>query len=136
MPPMLRAVVAVVVGVIAWFVVATVLNLGLRYSWPDYAEVERSMAYTLAMMLARQVIGAGSSLAAGYVVGRTVPSRPRAVWALVALLLVATVPAHVWLWDRFPLWYHIVFLGQVVVLPWFGAQLATRNEPLAGKGAA
>jgi hypothetical protein len=133
---MVRAVIAVVAGVVLWFVAATVLNLGLRYAWSDYAAVERTMAFTMPMALARQAIGAVSSVAAGYLVGRVAPGRLRVVGALVALLLVATVPAHVWLWDRLPLWYHIVFLGSVAVLPWFGAQAATRFEPVAAKGAA
>jgi hypothetical protein len=43
---------------------------------------------------------------------------------LFALLLLALfVPFHLGLWARFPVWYHIVFLGSLVPLVVLGAKL-------------
>src|SRR4051812_44600127 len=57
---------AVIGGLVAWTVVATLLNLALRLAWPPYATVEKAMTFTLGMQLARLVIGAVASLAAGF----------------------------------------------------------------------
>ncbi len=59
---MLRAVAGVAGGLIVWVVVATVGNLALRAAWPGYAGVEAAMSFTPAMLLARLVLGAVSSL--------------------------------------------------------------------------
>ena len=64
---MLRAGAAVVGGFLAWVVVATMGNLVLRAAWPRYAEVEVAMNFTLAMLLLRLLLGAVSSLCAGFV---------------------------------------------------------------------
>lgn len=65
----LKALAAIVAALIAWFVIATLGNLLMRTTWPDYAAVERAMAFTFPMMFARLVLGALSSLCAGFVVG-------------------------------------------------------------------
>jgi hypothetical protein len=42
----------------------------------------------------------------------------------VALLLLALfVPVHVGLWAKFPLWYHVVFLGSLIPLVLLGGKL-------------
>jgi hypothetical protein len=45
---------------------------------------------------------------------------------LVALLLVFFVPIHAMLWDKFPAWYHLVFLASLVGFTWLGAVLLRR----------
>ena len=47
--------------------VATVLNLALRAWWPHYHEAETAFNFTFAMKLVRLVLGAISSLGAGFV---------------------------------------------------------------------
>jgi len=36
------------------------------------------------------------------------------------LLLVAFIPQHVMLWDKFPVWYHLTFLLSLVPLTYLG----------------
>src|SRR5262249_60081211 len=62
---MIRIIAAVAGGLIAWFVVATISNLGIRLSWPEYVAVEKAMAFTLPMLLSRLAVGALASLCAG-----------------------------------------------------------------------
>ncbi|MBU6437701.1 MAG: hypothetical protein KGQ77_09260, partial [Betaproteobacteria bacterium] len=33
-----------------------------------------------------------------------------------AVLVALFIPVHVTLWSRFPVWYHVVFLGSLLVL--------------------
>ena len=64
---MFKTVAGIVAGLIVWFVVATIVNLGFRAFWPAYAQVESAMNFTLAMQFARLALGALSSLCAGFV---------------------------------------------------------------------
>lgn len=130
---MMRATVGVVVGLIAWTLIATIGNLGLRLTWPGYSEVEAAMRFTDAMMAARLFLGALSSLGAGFVVGWIAYRNGRAVWTLVALLLIVFVPVHYALWERFPVWYHAAFLVSLVVVTRLGGILA-RHGAREGNG--
>jgi hypothetical protein len=64
---MLRSILAVIVSVIGWFVVATIGNWILRLAVPGYSAVEVSMNFTLTMMICRLLLGLASSLGAGFV---------------------------------------------------------------------
>jgi len=39
------------------------------------------------------------------------------------VLLVLFIPVHYSLWERFPTWYHVVFLASLVVVTLVGAVL-------------
>ena len=118
---MKRSILAVVAGLAAWVLVASLLNRGLRITLAGYAAAEPRMTFTLAMMAARLMIGALASLAAGAVAGAIAPSGSRAAWVLGAILLAAFLPEHVWLWRVFPLWYHLMFLVTLLPLVVLGA---------------
>jgi hypothetical protein len=121
---MKRSILALVAGLVLWALVATLLNRGMRAGLPGYALAEPAMTFTLGMKVARLVLGALASLAAGAAVGRIAPSRTGLPWVLGAIILAAFIPIHVQLWAKFPVWYHLVFLGTLVPLVAFGAALA------------
>jgi len=129
---MIRTALAVVAGFVVWFLVATAVNLGLRLSWPEYAQVEKAMQFTLAMKWARLAMGAISSLAAGYAASRAGRHGRAAVVATGLLLLALFVPIHYGLWDRFPVWYHLTFLLSLFPLTVLGGRLDAR--PVAAQG--
>jgi hypothetical protein len=114
---------AVLGGLMAWTGVATLLNLGLRLGWPAYAVVEKAMTFTLAMQLARLLIGALASVAAGYSAAWISRRKPIAAWLLLVVLLAIFIPVHYQLWERFPAWYHLTFFVSLLVLPPLGAKL-------------
>jgi hypothetical protein len=118
-----RGAAAVLSGLVAWTIVATLLNLGLRLSWPAYAAVEKALTFTLAMQLARLIVGAAASLAGGYTTAWISRRKPIATWALVAVLLALFIPIHYSLWQRFPAWYHVLFIASLAVVPPLGAKL-------------
>jgi hypothetical protein len=98
-------------------------NLAIRWLFPGYSEVEKAMDFSLGMQSARLVLGAVASLAAGAACA-TIGRGTRTATYLFALLLLALfVPFHLGLWARFPVWYHIVFLGSLVPLVVLGAKL-------------
>jgi hypothetical protein len=125
---MIRIIAAVAGGLIAWFVVATIGNLGIRLSWPEYVAVEKAMAFTLAMLLGRLAIGALASLCAGAITAWIARASRAAVMGLGILLTVLFIPIHYNLWDKFPLWYHAAFLVSLLPLTMLGAFLFVRGR--------
>src|SRR5215813_5518275 len=101
----LKTVGAVIAALVTWFFVATVVNLALRAWWPHYHEAEIAFNFTLTMKLARLVLGAISSLAAGFVAAWIGKGRMSA--ALTGIVLLALfIPGHYRIWSKFPVWYH------------------------------
>jgi peptidoglycan/LPS O-acetylase OafA/YrhL len=131
---MKRPIFALVAGLVLWALVATLLNRGLRAGLPGYAWAEPTMTFTLGMKVARLILGALASLAAGAVTGRIAPSRTGLPWVLGAIILAAFIPIHIQLWTKFPVWYHLVFLGTLVPLVTLGAALTRRGNGPAERG--
>ena len=124
---MKRSIFGLVAGLVLWALVVTLLNRGLRAGLPGYALTEPTMTFTLGMKVARLILGALASLTAGATTGRIAPSRAGLPWVLGAIILAAFIPIHVQLWAKFPIWYHLVFLGTLLPLVALGAAL-TRSH--------
>lgn len=125
---MLRIILGIIVGVVAWCVVAVALGTGLRYGWADYAAVEKAMAFTVPMMAARLSISAIASLISGYVAALISKER---MWAplLAGLVLLAVFgPYHLEIWAKFPPWYHLTFLTSLPVLSIIGGRLRRQQS--------
>lgn len=125
---MLRGLVGVVAGLVAWIVVATLGNLALRYALPGYAEVEKAMTFTLVMLAARLALGALASLGAGVAVAWAGRRNARAVAILAVALFIVFVPVHYRLWPVFPLWYHVTFFVLLITMTFAGAALYPRRS--------
>src|SRR3981081_3978293 len=121
MPNAIKIVVGVLIGLVVWFVAATLANLVLRGA--GYVEAEAVMNFTLPMRLAPIGVGALSARAAGLVCALSAPSTPSAVKALAIALVLFFVPVHYSLWAQFPLWYHAAFLLSLSPLVWLGAKV-------------
>jgi hypothetical protein len=107
--------------------VVTVAGLAMRKTWPAYASVADAMTFTLPMMIARLTVGALATLAMG--LATSVVSRRSLVATLAAgaLLLLAFIPEHFRLWDKFPVWYHLTFLLSLVPLAYLGGMTSRRG---------
>src|SRR6267142_3245230 len=118
---------AAIAALVTLFFVATVLNLALRASWPHYHEAETAFNFTLAMKLARLVLGAISSLGAGFVAAWIGKDRMKAATLTGIVLLGLFIPGHYLLWSRFPIWYHLTFLASLLPLTLLGAARYRRS---------
>ena len=121
---MWRTVAAIVAGLVAWAVVVTLLNFGLRAAIPGYHEAEATLQFTMAMKIGRLTEAALASLAAGAVVALIAPAKKWAPWLVGLIVLAMFLPVHVKLWHAFPVWYHLSFLVPLVPLVALGAALA------------
>jgi hypothetical protein len=124
---MLRKIIAVAIGLAAWVVVATLLNLLMRATWPGYAAGEPAMAFDTGMLAARLGNGALSSFAAGVATAWIAKGSRMPVAALAILLALVFIPVHVNLWSRFPAWYHATFLASLVVLTLLGGRIMAKH---------
>src|SRR5579871_4562103 len=120
---MWRTIGAVVAGLVTWAVVVTILNFGLRLWLPGYVQVEHILAFTLPMKIARLSIAAVTSIVAGVVTRAIAPASRWAPWIVGLITLAMFLPSHVYLWNKFPIWYHLTFLLTLVPLVLLGAQL-------------
>jgi hypothetical protein len=120
----IRASVAVMVGVVIWFIVATGLDILLRLALPGYAAAEPQLHFTLGMMTARLALpGAVPSVVAGFASSWISRGNRRALAALTIILVALFLPAHYQLWTKFPAWYHLTFFTSLILLTWLGARL-------------
>jgi len=123
---MLRSIGAVILGVVAWMVAATLANMVLRALLPGYAEVEKEMSFTISMLDGRLVVGVIASLAAGATCAAVARGNSTAEVVLAALMVVIFMPIHYALWSKFPPWYHLAFLISLAPLVLAGAELVRR----------
>ena len=88
----MRMLLAIVVGLVAWFIIGTCGLLLMRVSWPAYAVVEEAMTFTLPMQLLRLAVGVLSSVGGGWLAARVARGNARAAWWLGALLVLIFIP--------------------------------------------
>jgi uncharacterized membrane protein YdcZ (DUF606 family) len=78
------------------------------------------------MSIARLFVGAISSLSAGVVAAWITNRSVLAIKFLSSVLLVLFLPV-ITLWERFPPWYHVVFLTSLPVFTLLGGLLYPRR---------
>ncbi len=119
-----KKILGIVAGLAVWMTIVTVAGVVMRLSWPAYASVADAMTFTLPMLVARLSISALATLAAGLIVATIAPRSMLVRLMPGVLLLIAFIPVHVMLWDKFPVWYHLTFLVTLVPLTYLGGTMA------------
>ena len=123
-----RSVFACIAGLLTWIIVVTVINRVLRFALPGYTAAEHTLAFTLSMKWARLLMAIATSLAAGAVTGWVSPRGRWAPWIVGSIVLAMFLPAHISIWNRFPVWYHLSFLLTIVPAVLAGALLVSRLQ--------
>jgi hypothetical protein len=123
---MRRTIGAIIAGLVGWAVIVTVINWGLRLGLPGYRLAEPTLVFTLGMKIARLTMAAVTSIAAGALVRAIAPKSRLAPWIVGLVILALFLPAHVQLWHRFPIWYHLSFLLPLAPLVALGAWLLSQ----------
>ncbi len=118
---MWRTVLAVVGGLVAWTLIATLINIGLRLVLPGYSQAEPVLAFTLTMKIARLSLAVVASLGAGAVIRSIAPASRAAPWICGFIILALFLPVHISIWPLLPIWYHLFFLVTLVPFVAVGA---------------
>ncbi len=126
---MLRTVLGVIAGVVAWLVLVVAADFALRHAWPAYAAVEKAMAFDVPMMIARLSESSITLIIAAAITARLAPASRVAPWALGLVLLALFIPVHIGVWSKFPIWYHLTFLISLVVISVVVGNLVRTRQP-------
>jgi hypothetical protein len=118
----LKAIGALIVALVVWFVVATAIHRLMCALWPAYAVATPLLNFSLPMKIARLSLGAGCTLIAA-AAARRLSAAPWLPAVLGCALLALFLPGHYRLWNRFPVWYHLTFLCSLIPLALLGARL-------------
>ena len=124
---MSKKILGVVAGMGVWVAVVLVAGAIMRPAWPAYARVAAAMTFTLPMLAARLAISTLATLATGFVAAIITQSLVASVIPGV-LLLIAFIPQHIMLWDKFPVWYHLTFLLSLVPLTYVAGIIWSRRQ--------
>lgn len=121
-----RVIAAIALGGATWLAVLRGSMFLLQQAWPEYAAAHPERAYTLAMLWVRLAIFAATTALTAAVATRVarVAWMP---WVAGALLFLASVPDHLYpgfVWDEFPVWYHLSYLAYLFPVAWLAGQLA------------
>jgi hypothetical protein len=123
---MVRTVLGVIAGVVAWIVLVTIMDRTMRYLWPDYATNFTAMTFTLQMMFARLAESTVALIIASMIAVGVAPASRWVAWAFGILMLAFFAPFHYTIWAKFPVWYHAYFLVSLLVVP---AAVANAKAP-------
>jgi len=127
---MLRTVLSVIAGMAAWLVLVTIADRVMRAQWPEYQAVWSAMAFTLPMMIARLAESTAALIIASWAAARIAPASRLAPWAFGLVMLAIFAPYHlIYIWAKFPPWYHAYFLGSLLLIPPAVGMLTRRTAP-------
>lgn len=118
-----RITLGVIAGVVVWTIVVTACDIVIRKLWPEYAQVEKSLVFTLPMMIMRLSESAACSVLSGFVAALAAKERIKSSLAAGVVLLALFLPVHISIWSKLPVWYHLVFLTSLPVLSLAGGFL-------------
>lgn len=119
----MRITLGAIAGVVVWAIVVTVCDVVVRKLWPEYAHVEKSLTFTLPMMIMRLSESAACSVLSGFVAALIAKERIKSSLAAGVVLLALFLPVHISIWTKLPPWYHLVFLTSLPALSLAGGFL-------------
>jgi len=119
---MLRLILGVIAGVVAWVIVVVGISLVLREVAPALSAAMNVHATTVSLC-ERLAVSFLGTLAAGFVAAVVAADRSRAPLVTGLLLLLIFVPYHATIWTQFPIWYHATFFVSLVLLSILGGRL-------------
>ena len=124
----LRAISAIVAGLVCSLALAYLCNLVTLNVWADYAAAFPNRAFTLPMLLSRHAVGLAVMIASGFVVSAIArqDQRPVLWFAIIALAGGVWVHLHEPTRSNYPLWYHLLYFSYLIPGPLLGGHLNQR----------
>ena len=126
MKGVLRFILSLTLGCVMAVASAGAGGVAARALWPEYAAAEPHKHYTLTMLFARLAVGALSAAVAACGATAVAGDKGRAGWWLGGLFVVISLPGHLYpgyVWNDYPVWYHLVYLSYLVPVTGLTARL-------------
>jgi hypothetical protein len=128
----LRFILGLTLGSVLAVAIAGTGVLAARALWTGYAAAEPHKHYTLTMLFARLAVGALSAAVAACGATAVAGDKGRAAWWLGGLFVVMSIPNHLYpgyVWNDYPVWYHLVYLSYLVPVTGLTAHLFRKLIP-------
>jgi len=126
---MMRAVLAIVVGVAIWGGLWTGSNAALSSALPEAFDTE-GFPRGSGVLLAFLAISVLLSILAGYLAAWITKQNPMRVVTILALVQLAIgIAVQTSVWNEMPVWYHVPFLLMVVPAHLLGSWIRLDRKP-------
>ena len=134
---MLRIVMGVIAGFIAWLIVWVGIEKILSAAWPAFGVHQKAFEEVIknggqftpdmTMLLMHIVVGSIVSVMAGAVGALAAGENSRAPLFVGILLLIMGVMKAVMSWQYVPIWYHIIFTAMLLPMAILGGKLISNT---------
>src|SRR5580765_6285448 len=138
---MLRIVLGVIGGFIAWLIVWFGSEKGLSAIWPAFGVNQKAFEEAVkngpgasgftadtTMLLTQLVMGSVVSVVAGALAALIAGENSRAPMIVGILLLLMGIAKAVMSWQYVPIWYHVVFTAMLLPMAIVGGRLITTTQ--------
>ena len=135
---MLRIVLGVIGGFIAWVIVWFGSEKGLSAIWPAFGVHQKAFEEAIknggqftadtTMLLMHIVIGSIVSVMAGSLAALIAGENTRAPLVVGCLLLALGILKAVMSWQYVPIWYHVIFTAILLPMAIIGGKLITTTQ--------
>ncbi len=129
---MVRSVIGVIVGAVAWMVVFLCVAFSVAEFWPDYAVHGRVwfQQHVYEFTTGMSVVNASFWVLAEIIAGRLavlIAARRQAGWVLAAVIGLYLAYQHLYVeWSNLPWWYNLAVAIPAVPATLLGARFASR----------
>ena len=134
---MLRIVLGVIAGFIAWLMIWIGVEKIISAIWPAFGAHQKAFEEAIknggpftaetGALITQFVLGSIASLAAGSVAGVIAAENSRAPLFVGILLLAMGILKAVMSWQYVPLWYHVIFTAILLPMAMVGGKLINTN---------
>lgn len=125
---MLRSVLSVIAGVVAWSALWIPFSLGMQAAFPDIIDPEQYLGH-VPILSSYIVASFGFSVLAGYVTALAARTKPvHHALALGVVQLAIGIGFEVSYWALLPVWYHLVFLALLIPGNVWGGKLRQSRQ--------
>ena len=135
---MLRIVLGVIAGFIAWVIVWFASEKGLSAIWPAFGVHQKAFEEAIknggqftaetTMLLTHIVVGSILAVMAGSLSAFVASENSRAPLIVGCLLLALGIAKAVMSWQYVPIWYHILFTAILLPMVIIGGRLMTTTQ--------
>lgn len=116
-------------GFLAFILVAFMLGQAAKMLWPAYASAAATRSYDLTMLAARLAGGMLALAAAGAAGAARSNGDGRVAAYAAATLLGVSVLWHIRIWASYPTWYHLAWFACHFPAVLAGAKIACKPKP-------